>query len=251
LITETEAYLFDLNGYLVIRGALAADEVKALNYLIDERKLEDPGNRIPHGHYHAPLASEPLLRSLMVHRAVFPYVLAWTGDGMPRAQNPRLDHSYFIFNRRGGQGQTLHLGGAPYVPACSYHVREGRIFSALTVVSFVLNEVPSGQGGFACIPGSHKSKFPCPRDFADLKDLTHVVTPAVQPGDAIIFTEALTHGSFPWSAPHTRRVLFYKYAPAHMAWMRSRWTNELVEVCTPEQRALLQSPAMADQPEFF
>lgn len=250
-MTETEAYLFDLDGYLIIRDALTGDEVKALNELIDEYKLEASENRIPEGHYHAPLAVAPMLRSLMNHPVVFPYVQAWTSDGRPSASRPRLDHSYFIFNRQGGTGQKLHLGGTPYVPSCSYHVRDGRIFSALTVVSFVLNEVPRGQGGFACIPGSHKSKFPCPRDFTDLQNLTHVTSPEVQPGDAIIFTEALTHGSTPWTAAHTRRALFYKYAPAHMAWMRPRWSEELLAVCTPAQRALLAPPEMADHPEFF
>ena len=35
-----------------------------------------------------------------------------------------------------------------------------------------------------------------------------------EPGDAIIFTEQLLHGTLPWNVPeHDRMTLFYKFSP--------------------------------------
>jgi hypothetical protein len=47
------------------------------------------------------------------------------------------------------------------------------MYNGLTAVAYNLTDVNPGEGGFGCIPGSHKSKA----------------------GTAIIFTEALTHGT--------------------------------------------------------
>ena len=49
-VSEEEKYFFDLRGYLVVRGALSEDEVKACNDAIDHygdeiraRSIEDGG----------------------------------------------------------------------------------------------------------------------------------------------------------------------------------------------------------------
>jgi ectoine hydroxylase-related dioxygenase (phytanoyl-CoA dioxygenase family) len=129
-------------------------------------------------------------------------------------------------------------------------VRGGRIFSGLIVVSYVL--VPAADGeGFACVRGSHKSEFELPADVKDLSDRSLITVPEAEPGDAIIFTEALTHGSTPWTSSHMRRALLFKYTPGHMNWMHPRWSLELLELCTPEQKQYLEPPYVADQPQFF
>ncbi len=256
MVSETERYLFDLNGYLVIKHALSGREVERLNEVVDSFGIDDPCNAIsdiPSARsYPALLAQHVAFRDLIDQPSVMPYLRAWVGGiDFKTASTFRLDHAYFIFTDAGASAHQLHLGGTPYMHAASYHAQNGAIFSALTVVSYVLNEIPPGQGGFACIPGSHKANFPCPSQFVDWSDPSAAVSPAVEPGDAIIFTEALTHGAFPWTAPHRRRALFYKYAPMHMAWMRPRWPDELLDLCTEEQRALLQPPQVEDSAEFF
>jgi len=55
----------------------------------------------------------------------------------------------------------------------------------------------------------------------------------------LIFSEALVHGSTPWTAPTERRALLYKYAPGHMSWGPAWATDELRAVLTDEQRAKL------------
>jgi ectoine hydroxylase-related dioxygenase (phytanoyl-CoA dioxygenase family) len=257
VVSDIERYLFDLNGYIVIKSALSKDEVDRLNHVIDRRGLDHAHNLIPThaagSHYAALLSQDRAFRDLIDHPSVMPYLEEWIGgvNFYEKSSRVRLDHTYFIFSEPGAKGANLHLGGTPYIHPTSYQVQNGSICSALTVVSYALNEVIPGRGGFACIPGSHKSNFRCPEPFVNLTDTSAVISPRVSPGDAIIFTEALTHGSFPWTAPHRRRVLFYKYSPTHMAWMQSRWPDELLELCTEKQRALLQPPHVDDSPRFF
>lgn len=259
MVSETERYFFDVNGYLVVKDALSKRERDGINAAIDRGVYNRPEHKTAQGHYETYLDNNTALRGLIDNPRVLPYLHAFMGAeraesyAMP-GQPPspiRLDHSYFIFSEPGTPRGTLHLGNTPYVPSCSYHVRDREIFSGLTVVSYVLNEVPPGQGGFACIPGSHKANFPCPKDYAQLSDLSSVVSPKVSPGDAILFTEALTHGSMPWNASHMRRALFFKYTPHHIAWAHPRWSPAVRDQCTPGQRALLEPPYVVDAPDFF
>jgi hypothetical protein len=250
LISATEQYLFDLHGFIVVRGALQDQEVARINTLIDDHGLDRPTKRTRFGRYAGFMEQDQAFRSLIDHPPIMPYLDAWVRSGIG-SWHVRLDHVYFIFSEPGDPGEYLHLGGAPYIPSCSYHVRYGDVFSGLTVVSYVLNEVPAGQGGFACIPGSHKANYACPSQIAERMDKSCIVAPSVKPGDAIIFTEALTHGSLPWTASHMRRVLFYKYSPSFMTWMLPRWSQALLEQCSPAQRKILEPPHVSDEPDFF
>ncbi|MCV5655843.1 phytanoyl-CoA dioxygenase family protein, partial [Escherichia coli] len=89
--------------------------------------------------------------------------------------------------------------------------KDGRIRSALTVVAYALRDVRPGEGGFGCIPGSHKSNYRTPPECMDLAQphpcMTTVRAPA---GSAILFTEALAHGTAPWRGAGERRTVFYK-----------------------------------------
>ena len=52
LCTEMDRYLFDLNGYIVLRGALSAEHVLACNQVLDGLQDVKPGDwrgRV-HGH---------------------------------------------------------------------------------------------------------------------------------------------------------------------------------------------------------
>jgi hypothetical protein len=61
-------------------------------------------------------------------------------------------------------------------------------------------------------------------------------------GDVLIFTEALTHGARPWTAPYQRRTLLFKYAPGCMAWSSERWPASFTDQLTPVQQRLCRPP---------
>ena len=175
----------------------------------------------------------------MDHPRILPYLDVLLGEGF------RLDHYYGIHMRTGTKGLRLHGGGTPYEPEEYYVFRRDRMYNGLSVVTWALTDAPPGQGGFACIPGSHKANYPCPPDIREFeRDPGCVVQVPMRAGDVVIFTEALTHGTHPWTAPHQRRSLLYKYAPKHLAWAphAGRWSEELSDLLTERQRRLLQPP---------
>ena len=70
------------------------------------------------------------------------------------------------------------------------------------------------DGGFACVPGSHKSDFSVPPE--DRKELFAFSGPLVRNiaaprGAAIAFTETLAHGAASWQNDEPRYGLFYKF----------------------------------------
>ena len=109
--------------------------------------------------------------------------------------------------------------------------------NGLTVITFFLTGAAEGDGGFACVPGSHKSNY------LDLL-LPDVLQPAVEAGAVLIFTEALVHGTMPWTADHERRCLLYKYSPGHSAWDRDGY--DLADYrsfhLTERRRRIMQPP---------
>ena len=228
-VTRAQRYLFDLRGYLVIPAALSASEVDELLAALAALPPEERGEGSAHAHRGFGAAAvngarsasagggmldwgEPF-RRLVGHRSVAAHLGALVGPGF------RLDHQYAIFQRPGGAANPLHNGGTPFDPSQYYLVRDGRIYNGLVVVAFALTDVPPGAGGFCCVPGSHKSSFPLPRGLAQLSGPDAIVEQVpLRAGDALIFSEALTHGALPWSADHERRMLLFKYCPGHMRW---------------------------------
>jgi ectoine hydroxylase-related dioxygenase (phytanoyl-CoA dioxygenase family) len=115
----------------------------------------------------------------------------------------------------------------------------------LTAVIWALTDAREGDGGFWCIPGSHKAAFPLPRAIETYEVIPACVKqPSLRAGSVLIFTEALTHGTRNWSADHERVALFYKYSPA---WMADQATDRrpasILARLSPEQARFLSSEA--------
>ena len=107
-----------------------------------------------------------------------------------------------------------------FSPAVWYHQQNGEIICRAVTVAWQLADGPAGAGGFCCIPGTHKANLPLPEKWCDL---SKGIPPSVKrvparPGDAIIFTEALTHRTIPWTTNAVRRTVFYKFYPHGTSW---------------------------------
>ena len=238
-MTEAERYSFDLNGFLVRRGALPAEEIEALQTAIGRFNVPPPGGDLSSQRFNRYLTADASFRSLMDHNAALDVILELVG---PTA---RLDHAYGIIMAPGTDGLGLHGGGTPHDPAQYYAVRDGSMYNGLIAVQWALVDHAPGNGGFRCVPGSHKANFDLPDDIDE--DL--VVDIALSAGDVVFFTEALTHGTSTWRASYNRLALFYKYAPGHLAWGRFENEQELASsalraLCTPRQQRFLQPPGV-------
>ena len=76
-----------------------------------------------------------------------------------------------------------------------------------------------GDGGIGAVAGSRKANLPCLRRCSDGSSTQeHVTEINARAGDAVIFSEACTHGTLPWNADHQRRAILCKYNTGHMAW---------------------------------
>lgn len=240
--TDQERYLFDLQGYLVVPGALAAGELAALNAILDRRITQEMPRDATTHRFWAPgglLGWGAPYRDLIDHPRILPYLEEFIGG------DARLDHDYGDVLRRGHSpiGASLHGGATPFDPLMAYQHRDGRSRCGLMVVAYNLHDVNPGDGGFGAVAGSHKSNVGFPSEWIGLDQphpcVTRVVAPA---GSAIIFSEAMTHGALPWTGRHERRTLFYKYSPGSMSWAADFYRADNYPDLTARQRAFLESP---------
>ena len=241
-----EKYLFDLRGYLILDDVLSPAEVAELNRLIDAQGLEGPGLETKQARFGGFLSWGQPFCGLLDHAQIMPRLKFILGDGF------RLDHYYGIYMRAGTERLNLHGGNTPYDPPEYYHFRHENMYNGLTVVSWNLADTGPGLGGFCCIPGSHKANYPCPPEIkSDHIAAECVIIPPAKAGSVVIFTEALTHGTAPWTAPHERRSLLYKYSPAQQSWSKRHLEPPAGVNLTPRQQLLFEPPYFHDRASLF
>ena len=140
----------------------------------------------------------------------------------------------------------------PWDPAQEYRYRDGEMLNGLVVLSFALSDAGPNDGGFAVVPGSHKANFRVPQPFILFeKTGPWVLRVPVEKGDVIIFSEACTHGTWPWRAKHERRNLLYKFAPGHSTWASPYPSpKDAPKIHYPEQlQQILEQPYVAQMPD--
>eukprot|EP01061_Rhynchopus_euleeides_P020184 TRINITY_DN3291_c0_g3_i1.p1 TRINITY_DN3291_c0_g3~~TRINITY_DN3291_c0_g3_i1.p1 ORF type:complete len:397 (+),score=131.01 TRINITY_DN3291_c0_g3_i1:124-1314(+) len=248
-------FLFDLNGYVVVRGAIPPEEVDEMNRAIDGRlssdalrrrdtadlknAVDDPasafsasGPRMDMGGI-LDYDETPLFRKLLAHPGLVPHLVTLLGEGY------RLDHQpMLIIQNKGSEGFSLH--GGPLVPSggvpageadpghlnpeLQYRCHNGSIFNSLLAMSVALCDTEEGDGGYVVVKGSHKLNFAVPHDFATFGDADgeeNVYHPKLRKGDVLFFSEATVHGAIPWRAEHQRRLALYRFSPANLAYGRA------------------------------
>ena len=233
-----QRYLFDLQGYLVIPEAIDRRQLAELNAAVDEIVDADGGARGVDQRILDLVPRHAAFRKLIDQPTALPYIEQWVH---PQA---RLDHDYVDVRRQGCRGGALHGGGNPFNPIEFYRVENERIFNGLTVIAYNLRDVNPGDGGFACVQGSHKSCFPLPKEWVGIGgELPPAVQAITAPaGSAILFTEALVHGTLPWRSANERRTLFYKYSPPTIAWYGRYYDGSLFDDLSDRSRAMLEAP---------
>lgn len=247
-MTPEEKFRFDLQGFLVVKNVLSADEVDALNKLADEVWPETPENADKR---RTSKVSQwgPETQALFDHPNALPYMMELLGPKF------RVDHDYCIFMKKGTAGGRLHGGPTMQggVPGDHwYKYRDGVMRNGLTVFTYNLAPARKSDGGFACIPGSHKSNFieDIPTEVRAFERPAHyVLQPEVEAGDMIIFTEALIHGTMPWEGEQERRGLLYKFSPGHSAWSQNYYNPDDYPNLTDQQRRIMEPPSVGGREE--
>ena len=260
-MTETEKYLFDVHGYLVIEGVLSADEVTAANAAIDHHadQISIRPNDLAHGS--STLVGETgrgdlggmltwdkpycdVYRQMIAHPKLTPYLEELLGPGF------RLEGLGIITMDKGAEGFWFHEGAEPYDRSRHYLYRNGKMYCGMTNIAVQLTNVEEGDGGFACLPGSHKSNFSCPGEIR----LYHahqnrIAQIPAQAGDVVLFVECLMHGSLPWTADHQRRSVIIRYNSGVVAesLMGNYTPPSFYSELTPEQQLVISQPSYRNE----
>jgi ectoine hydroxylase len=206
-IADREA--FDRDGYLVIRGALAADEVTRYREAVDTAYARSPeGANGVALHQLSAVTHCPELVGLLDHPAVFGHVWSLLG------WNAHVYHSHFdvhppIRERRpfwwhwhqdgGRQNRELETDPRPRMSV---------------KLAYWLSDVSRpGRGNLMVVPGSHRTNWlPGP----PRRDVPHprpddAIELLVEPGDVLLFDRRLWHARSDNYSDVTRKVVFIGY----------------------------------------
>ena len=256
-------YLFDVRGYHILRGALSQEQLSAINDFVDSHDIDSlqPGQWIGDIEVHTYgskdgvnfqniLEGGPVFEQLIDHPAWFGHIEKYIKC---REQDIRIDEC-FLNVRRSGGFIPIHSGGGTPRLTKIFRWHNGDWAVSQINILMALTDVGPGDGATTIVPGSHKAYQDHPNrdwkggvggDAAVGMEEVHL-----NAGDALMFTDALAHGSTPRTNPGERRVLIYRYTPHLLA---SRFnhvpTPELLARLTPRQRQIVQPVAPRMNPE--
>jgi ectoine hydroxylase-related dioxygenase (phytanoyl-CoA dioxygenase family) len=244
MITPQERYMFDVQGYIVIKNVLDAETVESMRQDMAKAGVAHAPDRPGATNFGDFLKWGPAWRDLIDQARIYPFLLELLGDKF------RLDHAYGMAMRATGkpapEGNEMHHEADMYSYGC-YYLNNGRqMHNGLIVVSYALTDIQENAGGFICIPGSHKASVPMPPEFHSMKNNPMWKQVPQKAGDVLIFTESLTHGTMPWtSTTGERRSVLLKYCPGYMQWSVGVKAAE-IEGLTERQTKIL-APALVHQ----
>lgn len=254
---DVEKYLFDLNGYLVVKGALDPESTARCLAAAEavEKRVEATIDSEPHfiGHYglryhyddelgcstcasnHGGggmqyviddfLNADPAFDVFVSHAPIMRY-LADIVSGPLRITSSelRLRHRGNITGSHMGgpidaRNEYRFTGRGVLDPTYGDNPVVDRDFDLLTVrVLYALHDVPEENGPLCVVPGSHKANYPSPYGADPLKE-PGMVPISMKAGDAVVFTENLRHGGWPNTVDFVRKTVHLCYSAA---WMGSQ-----------------------------
>ncbi len=233
-IDPMDAYLFDLNGFLRLDGALSAAEVAACNAAIDAIPALAPGEWYGRVHREQVEPSRgialqqiyetgPAFERWIDHPRWLPLVREFIGgwetfDGY--YGDVFIDEN-FVSLRGPGEAIGLHAGGHKPTKRTQYRFHNGRFMCMEVNILVALNDIGPGDGATVIIPASHKANLKHPQfdkhgieDGASADCVVGGVEVHLKAGDALLFSDMLCHGSAKRINPGQRRLAVFRYSPA-------------------------------------
>jgi ectoine hydroxylase-related dioxygenase (phytanoyl-CoA dioxygenase family) len=257
--TEMDEYLFDLNGYIIIRNAISQDHVAELNQALDAFPELEWGQW--HGNVQrfdnngkAGLELQniveggPAFEKLIDHPSWINYMLHFCGDRDSYTEGVFIDECFASIRRTGGFF-PVHSGGYRGSLRGAFHYNNGVFRCGQCNILVALTDVGPGDGGTMIIPGSHKSNIRHPQDkYMDetgkpvpMDEMVGAIEVHLNKGDAILFCDGTAHGASSRTNPGERRVVIMRYG---VSWGSTRYgfeySPELLERLTPERRKVLE-----------
>ena len=258
-IDHEEFYFWDLNGYLVLRGVMDEEWLQAANAAVDRfADRVEVGAELARGSQSLAGTGRPLLggllelpapycepfRKMVAHPAV-EHRLNWMG-----ASGGRMGGATGFVAVKGTSGHALHDANEPLNPGRGYIYQNGRSYCEAVTVTWQLRDVTAADGGFACVPGSHKAYYKMPPGIRTCDDDMGLVRHVeMRAGDVLFFGDGgTTHGALAWKSEVPRRGILIKYSSKNfnrsggeMVHPENRWGAE-VEGMSDAQLAVMRGP---------
>jgi ectoine hydroxylase-related dioxygenase (phytanoyl-CoA dioxygenase family) len=253
-------FLFDLNGYVILKNAIEPELLSDLNHAFDNFPNLERGQWWGNAQrrdytsetgleiHNVVEAGEPFER-LIDHPGWVNYVRHWCGEEDSYVQGLFIDEAIASVRASGGH-HPVHSGGYRGALRGAYGYRDGVFRCGQVNVLLALTDVGEGDGPTMVIPGSHKSNFPHPNkgDYQRGDRMDHLegaIPVYLKAGDAVLFVDGIMHGGSSRTSPTgERRVTIYRYGPL---WGATRFGYEysqaLLDRLTPERRKILQPVA--------
>jgi len=256
-------YLFDLNGYAILRNAIGSPLLGELNAAFDQfprnltrgqwwgnvQRLDNNGN--------AGMELQNIVEAgapfeeLIDHPAWVERLRRYCGEKGTYVDGLFIDECFASVRRTGGFF-GMHSGGHEGIVRNQFRVVNGKFRCGQVNILLALTDVGPHDGGTLVIPGSHKANFDHPELSAQWAERSkNKVPPAgaievqLKAGDALMFVDAIMHGATERTNPGERRVVIYRYGPT---WGNTRhgyrYSEELLGRLTEERRKILQPIAL-------
>lgn len=260
--TEMEGYLFDLRGYLILKSALSEGEVQACNATFDQLQqntlsTENPVQIAQHPDQEELMFQQlyeagPVWERMIDHASWFDKVTHFIGTDDPenfdRHHGPAFIDECFGTIRGKGGALRLHSGGHVGTIRTQYRHHAGKFHCGQINILIALTDIGLGDGATMVIPGSHKSNLRHPQtvpldkrgEAASVDGIEGAVEVHLKKGDALLFVDALMHGSALRTNDGTRRVVVYRYGPS-WGYFRHKYrpSAALLNRLTPRQRQII------------
>lgn len=238
--SDLERYLFDLNGFIIVRGALSAAELAEGNAILDRLQHLRAGAWSGHVHAHTYGGRDGLnlqqiyeaggvWERLIDHPACIGRVADFVGgDGFDGHHGPLFIDECFANIRAEGEAIGMHSGGQDGCARTLFRIHHGRFRCQQVNVLLAWNDIGPGDGATMVVPASHKSNLRHPQldgkrmkggELTSGDGMVGAIEVHLQAGDALIFTDHIMHGSAARRHPGQRRISVYRYG---VSWGRSR-----------------------------
>ncbi len=218
-VTLEDKFLFDMQGFIILRGAIAQDDVALLLSEVQRlEKLDHDDSRwrkaLSNGRIgqltkqvnpgwlrlNGLLRMSGIFDRLIDYPTVFPYLQEFMGD-------PQVGNTWSITKTMGNDTGEWHRGIGPDL----YSVRNNLIRTRMLNTVYFLTENGPDDGCMLAIPGGHKSNFDLPFGRYKGLDMPGSIRITGQPGDVLIFSEALLHNGLGNTSGRTRTNVYYNY----------------------------------------
>ena len=253
-MTPEQRYLFDVSGYLHLKGVLTGKELQhcqqraetCIHTPVDKlpagMSSSYPGTETGVGGIGSGFSFDKPLEQLLFQPTTWPIIKELTNS------KPRFDRGTLAVNTHITTQMTpLHCAREDFGwQSTRYEYKNGRIFCDTFVIFFYLTDVYPGDGGLIVLPGSHKTEIQRPQNyfFPDLKNPQpdqhpEIVNITPKAGDAVVISELLTHGALIWKpTDRERRFLILRYNPQYF-YYRNGIPDEVLPRLSPETRELI------------